>query len=310
MKLTGYILMMEDGSMKYTTTDKTNKEPEFNGKKVKDRKVRVIPGFHLTLGITVTMLSLIVLIPLASVMVYSLKLSPGEFMALVTKKNVVNAFITSISCSFIAAVINCIFGTILAWTFVKYDFTCKRILDGLIELPFALPTAVAGITLSKLYSETGMLGKPLASLGIKVSYTHIGLVIALVFVGIPFVVRAVTPVLEKMDPQYEEAAYILGAGPAKTFFKVILPEISPALLTGFGLAFARGIGEYGSVIYISGNSAKEHTQVVSYVIMQKLNYIDYASATAIALVMLIISFLILFAVNIIQMKQAQRTNQL
>ena len=308
MKLTGYILMMEDGSMKYTTTDKTNKEPEFNGKKVKDRKVRVIPGFHLTLGITVTMLSLIVLIPLASVMVYSLKLSPGEFMALVTKKNVVNAFITSISCSFIAAVINCIFGTILAWTFVKYDFTCKRILDGLIELPFALPTAVAGITLSKLYSETGMLGKPLASLGIKVSYTHIGLVIALVFVGIPFVVRAVTPVLEKMDPQYEEAAYILGAGPAKTFFKVILPEISPALLTGFGLAFARGIGEYGSVIYISGNSAKEHTQVVSYVIMQKLNYIDYASATAIALVMLVISFLILLILNIIQMRVAARTS--
>lgn len=308
MKLTGYILMMEDGSMKYMTTDKTNKEPEFNGKKVKDRKVRVIPGFHLTLGITVTMLSLIVLIPLASVMVYSLKLSPGEFMALVTKKNVVNAFITSISCSFIAAVINCIFGTILAWTFVKYDFTCKRILDGLIELPFALPTAVAGITLSKLYSEIGMLGKPLASLGIKVSYTHIGLVIALVFVGIPFVVRAVTPVLEKMDPQYEEAAYILGAGPAKTFFKVILPEISPALLTGFGLAFARGIGEYGSVIYISGNSAKEHTQVVSYVIMQKLNYIDYASATAIALVMLVISFLILFIINIIQMRVAARTS--
>lgn len=308
MKLTGYILMMEDGSMKYTTTDKTNKEPEFNGKKVKDRKVRVIPGFHLTLGITVTMLSLIVLIPLASVMVYSLKLSPGEFMALVTKKNVVNAFITSISCSFIAAVINCIFGTILAWTFVKYDFTCKRILDGLIELPFALPTAVAGITLSKLYSETGMLGKPLASLGIKVSYTHIGLVIALVFVGIPFVVRAVTPVLEKMDSQYEEAAYILGAGPAKAFFKVILPEISPALLTGFGLAFARGIGEYGSVIYISGNSAKEHTQVVSYVIMQKLNYIDYASATAIALVMLVISFLILLIINIIQMRVAARTS--
>ena len=308
MKLTEYILMMEDGSMKYTTTDKTNKEPEFNGKKVKDRKVRVIPGFHLTLGITVTMLSLIVLIPLTSVMVYSLKLSPGEFIALVTKKNVVNAFITSISCSFIAAVINCIFGTILAWTFVKYDFTCKRILDGLIELPFALPTAVAGITLSKLYSETGMLGKPLASLGIKVSYTHIGLVIALVFVGIPFVVRAVTPVLEKMDSQYEEAAYILGAGPAKTFFKVILPEISPALLTGFGLAFARGIGEYGSVIYISGNSAKEHTQVVSYVIMQKLNYIDYASATAIALVMLVISFLILLIINIIQMRVAARTS--
>lgn len=308
MRLTEYILMMEDGSMKYMKTDNGNKEPEFNGKKVKDKKVRVIPGFHLTLGITVTMLSLIVLIPLASVMVYSLKLSPAEFITLVTKKNVVNAFWTSISCSFIAAVINCVFGTILAWTFVKYDFAGKRILDGLIELPFALPTAVAGITLSKMYSETGMLGKPLATLGIKASYTHIGLVIALVFVGIPFVVRAVIPVLEKMDPQYEEAAYILGASPSRTFFKVILPEISPALLTGFGLAFARGIGEYGSVIYISGNSAKEHTQVVSYVIMQKLNYIDYSSATAIALVMLVISFLMLFIINVIQMRMARRTS--
>lgn len=308
MRLTKYILMMEDGSMKYMKTDNGNKEPEFNDKKVKDKKVRVIPGFHLTLGITVTMLSLIVLIPLASVMVYSLKLSPAEFITLVTKKNVVNAFWTSISCSFIAAVINCVFGTILAWTFVKYDFAGKRILDGLIELPFALPTAVAGITLSKMYSETGMLGKPLATLGIKASYTHIGLVIALIFVGIPFVVRAVIPVLEKMDPQYEEAAYILGASPSRTFFKVILPEISPALLTGFGLAFARGIGEYGSVIYISGNSAKEHTQVVSYVIMQKLNYIDYSSATAIALVMLVISFLMLFIINVIQMRMARRTS--
>lgn len=308
MRLTEYILMMEDGSMKYMKTDNGNKEPEFNGKKVKDKKVRVIPGFHLTLGITITMLSLIVLIPLASVMVYSLKLSPSEFITLVTKKNVVNAFWTSISCSFIAAVINCVFGTILAWTFVKYDFAGKRILDGLIELPFALPTAVAGITLSKMYSETGILGKPLATLGIKASYTHIGLVIALVFVGIPFVVRAVIPVLEKMDPQYEEAAYILGASPSRTFFKVILPEISPALLTGFGLAFARGIGEYGSVIYISGNSAKEHTQVVSYVIMQKLNYIDYSSATAIALVMLVISFLMLFIINVIQMRMARRTS--
>lgn len=305
--------------MKSITTDRTidnNKQPDYdtafdeikNSRKFgKDKKVRVIPGFHLTLGITVTMLSLIVLIPLASVMVYSLKLPPDEFIRLVTKQNVVNAFVTSISCSFIAAVINCVSGTIIAWTFVKYDFAGKRVLDGLIELPFALPTAVAGITLSKMYSETGILGKPLASIGIKVSYTHLGLITALVFVGIPFVVRAVMPVLEKMDSQYEEAAYMLGASPSKTFFKVILPEISPALLTGFGLAFARGIGEYGSVIYISGNSAKEHTQVVSYVIMQKLNYIDYASATAIALVMLIISFLILLIINIIQMRQAKRT---
>ncbi len=275
-------------------------------KKVK--KTRVIPGFKLTLGITVTMLSLIVLIPLASVMVYSLKLSPAEFFELITKKNVIYAFATSIGCSFIAAVINVIFGVILAWTLVKYDFPGKRILDGFIELPFCLPTAVAGITLSKMYSDSGILGAPLAKLGIKVSYTHIGIIIALVFVGIPFVVRNVQPVLEKLDGQYEEAAYILGAGPSKTFFKVILPELMPSILTGFGLAFARGIGEYGSVIYISGNSAKEHTQVVSYVIMQKLSYIDYSSATAIALVMLVISFVLLLAINIIQMRQAKRTN--
>lgn len=276
----------------------------------KAKKTRVIPGFKLTMGITVTMLSLIVLIPLASVMVYSLKLSPSEFIKLITKQNVVYAFTTSIVCSFIAAVINVIFGVILAWTLVKYDFPGKRILDGFIELPFALPTAVAGITLSKMYSDTGILGKPLAAIGIKVSYTHLGIIVALIFIGIPFVVRNVQPVLEKLDGQYEEAAYILGASPLKTFFKVILPELRPAILTGFGLAFARGIGEYGSVIYISGNSAKEHTQVVSYVIMQKLSYIDYASATAIALVMLVISFLLLFAINVIQMKQAKRTNNI
>lgn len=276
----------------------------------KAKKTRVIPGFKLTMGITVTMLSLIVLIPLASVMVYSLKLSPSEFIKLITKQNVVYAFTTSIVCSFIAAVINVIFGVILAWTLVKYDFPGKRILDGFIELPFALPTAVTGITLSKMYSDTGILGKPLAAIGIKVSYTHLGIIVALIFIGIPFVVRNVQPVLEKLDGQYEEAAYILGASPAKTFFKVILPELRPAILTGFGLAFARGIGEYGSVIYISGNSAKEHTQVVSYVIMQKLSYIDYASATAIALVMLVISFLLLFAINVIQMKQAKRTNNI
>ncbi len=276
----------------------------------KAKKTRVIPGFKLTMGITVTMLSLIVLIPLASVMVYSLKLPPSEFIKLITKQNVVYTFTTSIVCSFIAAVINVIFGVILAWTLVKYDFPGKCILDGFIELPFALPTAVAGITLSKMYSDTGILGKPLTAIGIKVSYTHLGIIVALIFIGIPFVVRNVQPVLEKLDGQYEEAAYILGASPSKTFFKVILPELRPAILTGFGLAFARGIGEYGSVIYISGNSAKEHTQVVSYVIMQKLSYIDYASATAIALVMLVISFLLLFAINVIQMKQAKRTNNI
>ena len=286
---------------------------EENGKKDKlnnAKKTRVIPGYHLTLGIVIAMLSLIVLIPLASVLVSSLKLSPSEFWHLLLKKNVLNAFKTSISYSFIAAVVNTVFGLIIAWTLVKYVFTGKKILDGFIELPCCLPTAVGAITLSRLYSEDGFLGKPLAALGIDVAYTKIGLTIALVFVGIPFVIRAVQPILEKMDNQYEEAAYMLGATPRRTFFKVILPELRPALLTGFGLAFARGIGEYGSVIYISGNSAKEQTQVISYVIMQKLSYIDYASATAIALVMLVISFVLLFAINIVQLRQSRRTNLL
>lgn len=274
----------------------------------KTKKVRVIPGYHLTLGITVTMLSLIVLIPLASVMVSALKLRPAEFWSLITKPTVRHAFATSIGCSFIAALINSVFGVIIAWVLVRYEFPGKRILDGCIELPFALPTSVAGITLSKMYSENGILGTPLAKLGIKVSYTHLGLVIALVFVGIPFVIRAVQPVLEKLDGQYEEAAFMLGANRFQTFRRVLLPEMMSPVLTGFGLAFARGIGEYGSVIYISGNSAREHTQVISYVIMQKLGYIDYASATAIALVMLILSFVLLLAVNIVQMKQAARTN--
>ena len=281
--------------MKSTATNKT-------------KKVRVIPGYHLTLGITVTMLSLIVLIPLASVMVSALKLRPAEFWSLITKPTVRHAFATSIGCSLIAALINSVFGVIIAWVLVRYEFPGKRILDGCIELPFALPTSVAGITLSKMYSENGILGTPLAKLGIKVSYTHLGLVIALVFVGIPFVIRAVQPVLEKLDGQYEEAAFMLGANRFQTFRRVLLPEMMPPVLTGFGLAFARGIGEYGSVIYISGNSAREHTQVISYVIMQKLGYIDYASATAIALVMLILSFVLLLAVNIVQMKQAARTN--
>lgn len=270
----------------------------------------MIPGYHLTMGIVITMLSLLILIPLASVLVYALKLSPAEFFSLITKPNVLNAFRTSILRSLAAALVNCVFGVIVAWVLVRYDFPGKRLLDGCIELPFALPTAVAGITLSKLYSENGFLGKPLAKLGIKVSYTHLGLIIALVFIGIPFVIRAVQPVLEKLDHQYEEASFMLGANRWQTFYKVIFPEIRPAILTGFGLAFARGIGEYGSVIYISGNSAREQTQVVSYVIMQKLGYIDYASATAIALVMLIFSFVILLGVNIVQMRQAARTNVL
>ncbi len=272
------------------------------------RSKRVIPGFGLTMGVTIAMLSLLILIPLASVFVYAFRMSAADFLETVTSSAVLYAFRTSIICALLAALINCVFGTILAWVLVRYDFPGKRFLDGLIELPFALPTAVAGITLSKMYSTTGILGKPLAGLGIEVSYTHLGLLVALVFIGIPFVVRAIQPVLEKLDPQYEEAAYILGANRRKTFFRIILSELRPALLTGFGLAFARGLGEYGSVIYISGNSAKEHTQVVSYVIMQKLNYMDYASATSIALILLIISFLMLLFVNMVQVRQSKRTN--
>jgi len=276
----------------------------------KAKKTRVIPGYHLTFGIVITLLSLIVLIPLASVLVYALKLSPGEWFRLIMKENVRNAFLTSVGCSFLAAVINTVFGLILAWTLVKYEFPGKKLLDGFIELPFVLPTAVAGITLSKLFTDSGFYGKIFAKLGIRIAYTKAGLVIALIFVGIPFVVRAVQPVLEKMDGQYEEAAFMLGASRRKTFFAVILPELRPALLTGFGLAFARGIGEYGSVIYISGNSAKDKTQVISYVIMQKLGMIDYESATAIALLMLIISFVLLLFINIVQARQSARTNLL
>ena len=305
MKPIRHFLMMEQCSMKYTETNSEKKTT-----KTKSKKNAVIPGYHLFLGIVITMLSVIVLIPLASVLVYSLRISPVEFLGLILKENVRNAFFTSITSSFLAAVINVVFGLIVAWSLVKYEFPGKWLLDALIELPFALPTAVAGITLSKLYSTTGFFGKGLSKIGIHVAYTQTGIVVALVFVGLPFVIRAVQPILEKMDGQYEEAAFMLGASPRMTFFRVILPELKPALLTGFGLAFARGIGEYGSVIYISGNSAKNKTQVVSYVIMQKLSYIDYAGATAIALVMLIISFLLLLFVNVVQVRQSRRTNLL
>lgn len=305
MKPIRHFLMMEQCSMKYTETNSEKKTT-----KTKSKKNAVIPGYHLSLGIVITMLSVIVLIPLASVLVYSLRISPVEFLGLILKENVRNAFFTSITSSFLAAVINVVFGLIVAWSLVKYEFPGKWLLDALTELPFALPTAVAGITLSKLYSTTGFFGKGLSKIGIHVAYTQTGIVVALVFVGLPFVIRAVQPILEKMDGQYEEAAFMLGASPRMTFFRVILPELKPALLTGFGLAFARGIGEYGSVIYISGNSAKNKTQVVSYVIMQKLSYIDYAGATAIALVMLIISFLLLLFVNVVQVRQSRRTNLL
>lgn len=270
------------------------------------RQTYVIPGFGLTMGISLTMLSLFILIPLASVLVYSLHLTGTEYLKLVTNDTIRNSFVTSISCSFLAAGITCFFGTILAWVLVRYQFKGKVILNGLIELPFALPTAVAGITLSKMYAPTGLIGSVFADWGIFITYTKAGLTIALIFVGIPYAVRSVQPVLEKFDASYEEAGIMLGASSFQIFRRIILPELRPAILTGFGLAFARGLGEYGSVIYIAGNSAKNHTQVLSYVIMQKLNYIDYAGATAIALAMLIIAFMLLLTINMIQVRQARR----
>ena len=271
----------------------------------------VLPGFGMTMGITVAMLSLIVLIPLASILAYSFKMKGSEFIELITRPNVVQAFATSIGCAFVAALVNSVFGLLLAWVLVRYDFPGKRLIDGMIELPFALPTAVAGITLTKMYSDQGAFGKFLEHFGIRVSYTKLGIIIALVFVGIPFVVRALQPVLEKLPESLEEAGTMLGATRTYTFRRVILPELMPALLTGFGLALARGIGEYGSVIYISGNSEKQGTQVVSYIIMQKLNSgrVDYEGAAAVALVLLIISFVLLFVINIIQIMASKRTKQ-
>ena len=211
----------------------------------------MIPGFRLTLGITIAMLSVLILIPLVSILIYSFNLSRAEFWEVIAAENVRKAFAASIGCSFIAAVVNSIFGLLLAWVLVRYDFPCKRIVDAMIELPFALPTAVAGITLTKMYSNTGVLGKFFGLFGIEVSYTKLGIVIAMVFIGIPFVVRAIQPVLEKLPAEIEEAGTMLGASRTRIFLRVILPELMPALLTGFGLAFARGIGEYGSVIYRS-----------------------------------------------------------
>lgn len=276
---------------------------------IKKRK-SIIPGFGLSMGITVAMLSLLILIPLASVLAYSFRLSGAEFAELMMRPNVVQAFVTSIGCALAAAVLNCIFGTILAWVLVRYEFPGKRLMDGMIELPFALPTAVAGITLTKMYSDTGAIGRAFEKLGIEIAYTRTGIIIAMVFIGIPFVVRAIQPVLEKLPATYEEAAGMLGASRLTIFWKVIFPEMRPALLTGFGLALARGIGEYGSVIYISGNSEKNGTQVVSYVIMQKLNSgnVDYEGAAAIALVLLVLSFVMLFAINFIQHIASRRTN--
>lgn len=251
------------------------------------------------MGITLSFLSLLVLIPLASIAISASGLGWENFFAAVTSRRVLAGFEVSFSCALIAAGINAVFGVILSWVLVRYQFPFKRFVDGLIELPFALPTAVAGISLTVLYSDRGLVGGPFSTLGIKIAYTRIGIVIALVFVTIPFVVRTIQPVLEKMDSQYEEAALMLGAGRVRIFCQIIFPEILPALLTGFGLAFARALGEYGSVVFIAGNTPFK-TEIAPLLIMSKLQQYDYGGATAIALVMLIVSFSLLLLLNAMQ----------
>lgn len=266
---------------------------------------RVIPGFGISMGVTLAILSCIVLIPLASLVIFTSKLGFGEFIQTITRARVLSSFYVSFITALIASLINAVMGLVLAWVLVRYDFPGKRIMDGMIELPFALPTAVAGISLTSLTSDTGLVGGFFAKFGIKIAYTRIGITIALVFIGIPFVVRAVQPVLEKLDGTYEEAARVLGAKPGMIFRKVIFPELLPALLTGTGLAFGRCIGEYGSVVFIAGNKPY-YTEIAPLMIMSELQEYDYASATAIALVMIIASFLILFGVNVIQSRNTRR----
>lgn len=275
--------------------------------KKKNKNKNIIPGFGGVFGITVAMMSIIVLIPLCSLVIYSAKLSPGEFWDIVTNERVVASYKVSLLTAFIAAVINGVMGVILAWVLVRYDFPGKKIMDGMIELPFALPTAVAGMTLTHLSIPEGWFGKFFGMFGIEVAYTRFGITLALIFVGIPFVVRNVQPVLEKMDLDYEEAADMMGASRSYTFLHVILPEITPSLIAGVTMAFARGIGEYGSVVFIAGNMPYK-TEITPLLIMSELEQFNYSAATAIALVMLLISFGILFVNSIVQSRAMKILN--
>lgn len=268
------------------------------------RKSVVIPGFGLTTGVTLAILSVVVLIPLASLVVFSAQMSASEIIDVITRPRVLSSFKVSFLTAFIASLINAVMGVVLAWVLVRYTFPLKRIVDGTIELPFALPTAVAGIALTALTADTGLIGGFFANFGIKIAFTRIGITVALVFIGIPFVVRAVQPVLEKLDPAYEEAAGVLGASRTRIFWKVILPELIPAIFMGFGLAFGRCLGEYGSVVFIAGNMPFE-TEIAPLIIMSELQEYDYSSATTIALVMLVASFITLFLVNVVQNRNAK-----
>lgn len=266
----------------------------------------IIPGFGITLGFTLLYLLLIVLIPLSGLFFTAATVSWAEFWHSITAPRVLHSYKISFGISLLAALINTFFGLILAWVLARYNFFGKRIIDALVDLPFALPTAVAGIALTALYAPQGWVGQYLAPLGIKIAFTPLGILIALVFVGLPFVVRTVEPILQDMERELEEAAASLGANRLQTFVQIILPSILPALLTGFAMSFARGLGEYGSVIFIAGNIPKV-SEIVPLLIVIKLEQYDYAGATAIALVMLIASFILLFIINWLQKWAASAT---
>lgn len=263
------------------------------------RKPSVIPGFGLTLGLSLAYLTLIILIPLSALVWRSAALGWVDFWAIATNTRTLNSLKISFGTALIAAVVNVVFGTIVAWVLVRYRFPGRRIVDAMVDLPFALPTAVAGIALTTLYAPNGWLGSLLAPLGIKVAYTPLGIVIALVFIGLPFVVRTVQPIMEDIDKEVEEAAATLGASRFQTITRVLFPGLAPAILTGFALAFARGVGEYGSVIFIAGNLPNV-SEITPLLIIIRLEEFNYPAATAIAAIMLIISFAMLLVVNLLQ----------
>ena len=259
----------------------------------------VLPGFKLTLGYTLLYLSLIVLIPLAATFWKTSALTWDQFWHTVTAPRVLASYRLSFGASFLAALINLVFGLLVAWVLVRYQFWGKRFVDALVDLPFALPTAVAGIALTAVYAPNGWIGQWFAPLGIKIAYTRLGILIALTFIGLPFIVRTVQPVLEDLDPEFEESAASLGANRWQVFWLVTLPMLRPALLTGFTLAFARALGEYGSVVFIAGNMPMK-TEITPLLIITKLEEFDYPGATAIAVVMLVVSFVLLLTINFLQ----------
>lgn len=272
------------------------------------QRSRVLPGFGLSLGFTLAYLSFIVLIPLSAVFIKSMGIGWSGLWEILTSERILKSLQLSFSAALIAALINVVFGLLLAWCLVRYNFPGKRLVDALIDLPFALPTAVAGIALTALYAPTGWIGQYLEPLGIQVAYSPIGITLALIFIGIPFVVRTVQPVLSDLETELEEAASALGATRLQIVCKIILPILLPALLTGFALAFARGVGEYGSVIFIAGNQPFK-TEIAPLMIISRLEEYDFAGATTIAVMMLVISFAILFLINILQAWASRRTGR-